>query len=230
MIRITLIELVLVATPFVLFFLYRTIIGAKRAEHGGTLNETPYQILFFAGAAFSLVALIALRIGGEPAVAIGTLLLTLVVLIFSPVVGAVRYFVRGVLFVFGVRTDPDSNIERILDLGFEGYERLLGDDLPADLRARSFFGNSTGAGDITWTRVSDIQITGTVNGQIAVTLDLVAPATIAAGATDANTQVTMTLSQEFQNTFGDDAQTLLNLGSVQVIASAKEDGTPTSYR
>ena len=34
----------------------------------------------------------------------------LVVLIFSPVVGAVRYFVRGVLFVFGVRTDPDSNI------------------------------------------------------------------------------------------------------------------------
>ncbi|SFS09478.1 HlyC/CorC family transporter [Yoonia litorea] len=34
----------------------------------------------------------------------------LVVLIFSPVVGAVRYFVRGVLFIFGVRTDPDSNI------------------------------------------------------------------------------------------------------------------------
>jgi Mg2+/Co2+ transporter CorB len=36
--------------------------------------------------------------------------IALVVLIFSPVVGAVRYFVRGVLFVFGVRTDPDSNI------------------------------------------------------------------------------------------------------------------------
>jgi Mg2+/Co2+ transporter CorB len=36
--------------------------------------------------------------------------ISLVVLLFSPVVGAVRYFVRGVLFVFGVRTDPDSNI------------------------------------------------------------------------------------------------------------------------
>ncbi len=34
----------------------------------------------------------------------------LIVLVFSPVVGAVRYFVRGVLFLFGVRTDPDSNI------------------------------------------------------------------------------------------------------------------------
>ena len=33
-----------------------------------------------------------------------------VVLIFSPIVTAVRYFVRGVLYVFGVRTDPDSNI------------------------------------------------------------------------------------------------------------------------
>ena len=36
--------------------------------------------------------------------------IALIVLVFSPVVGAVRYFVRGVLFVFGVRTDPDSNI------------------------------------------------------------------------------------------------------------------------
>jgi len=32
------------------------------------------------------------------------------VYIFSPMVAAVRYLVRGVLFVFGVRTDPDSNI------------------------------------------------------------------------------------------------------------------------
>jgi Mg2+/Co2+ transporter CorB len=36
--------------------------------------------------------------------------ISVVVLLFSPVVGAVRYFVRGVLFLFGVRTDPDSNI------------------------------------------------------------------------------------------------------------------------
>ena len=34
----------------------------------------------------------------------------LVVVLFSPLVNAVRYFVRGVLYVFGVRTDPDSHI------------------------------------------------------------------------------------------------------------------------
>ncbi len=34
----------------------------------------------------------------------------LIVLVFSPIVAAVRYFVRGVLFVFGVRIDPNSNI------------------------------------------------------------------------------------------------------------------------
>ncbi len=33
-----------------------------------------------------------------------------IVLIFSPIVTAVRYLVRGVLYLFGVRTDPDSNI------------------------------------------------------------------------------------------------------------------------
>ncbi|MFO8125612.1 HlyC/CorC family transporter [Yoonia sp.] len=33
-----------------------------------------------------------------------------IVVLFSPLVAAVRYLVRGVLFVFGVRTDPDSNI------------------------------------------------------------------------------------------------------------------------
>ncbi len=33
-----------------------------------------------------------------------------VVRIFAPIVSAVRFFVRGVLFLFGVRTDPDSQI------------------------------------------------------------------------------------------------------------------------
>lgn len=33
-----------------------------------------------------------------------------IVVIFSPIVSAVRFFVRGVLFMFGVRTDPDSQI------------------------------------------------------------------------------------------------------------------------
>ncbi|MDX8352052.1 HlyC/CorC family transporter [Cognatiyoonia sp. IB215182] len=36
--------------------------------------------------------------------------ISFVVLVFSPIVTAVRYLVRGVLYVFGVRTDPDSNI------------------------------------------------------------------------------------------------------------------------
>ncbi|MFU8823129.1 HlyC/CorC family transporter [Yoonia sp.] len=34
----------------------------------------------------------------------------LIVLVFSPIVTAVRFLVRGVLYMFGVRTDPDSNI------------------------------------------------------------------------------------------------------------------------
>ncbi|ARU00708.1 HlyC/CorC family transporter [Yoonia vestfoldensis] len=33
-----------------------------------------------------------------------------IVLIFAPAVTAVRFLVRGVLYLFGVRTDPDSNI------------------------------------------------------------------------------------------------------------------------
>jgi Mg2+/Co2+ transporter CorB len=33
-----------------------------------------------------------------------------IVLVFSPMVTAVRFLVRGVLYLFGVRTDPDTNI------------------------------------------------------------------------------------------------------------------------
>ncbi|MEL6682314.1 MAG: HlyC/CorC family transporter [Pseudomonadota bacterium] len=36
--------------------------------------------------------------------------ISFIVLVFSPIVTAVRYLVRGVLYVCGVRTDPDSNI------------------------------------------------------------------------------------------------------------------------
>ena len=36
--------------------------------------------------------------------------ISVIVFAFSPIVAAVRYLVRGVLFLFGVRTDPDSNI------------------------------------------------------------------------------------------------------------------------
>ncbi|TCS61160.1 Mg2+/Co2+ transporter CorB [Primorskyibacter sedentarius] len=37
-------------------------------------------------------------------------IIRLVILVFSPVVAAVRWLVRGVLRVFGVKTDPDSHI------------------------------------------------------------------------------------------------------------------------
>ena len=36
--------------------------------------------------------------------------IALVILLFAPIVSAVRYLVRGVLFLFGVRTDPESQI------------------------------------------------------------------------------------------------------------------------
>jgi len=36
--------------------------------------------------------------------------IAVIVLLFSPIVAAVRVLVRGVLFMFGVRTDPDSQI------------------------------------------------------------------------------------------------------------------------
>ena len=45
------------------------------------------------------------KVAARVAVPIG-----IIVLLFSPIVSAVRFFVRGVLFLFGVRTDPDSHI------------------------------------------------------------------------------------------------------------------------
>jgi Mg2+/Co2+ transporter CorB len=91
--------------------------------------------------ATSLATALFTRLFGESGVALATLVMTLLVLIFaevlpktyaitnaepaasrvapvigvvvrvfSPVVGAVRWLVRGVLRVFGVQTDPDSHI------------------------------------------------------------------------------------------------------------------------
>lgn len=91
--------------------------------------------------ATSLATAVLTKLFGQNGVAVATLVMTLLVLIFaevlpktlaitypeavaarvarpigvivflfSPVVSAVRYLVRGVLFIFGVRTDPDSNI------------------------------------------------------------------------------------------------------------------------
>ncbi|NBD28983.1 MAG: DUF21 domain-containing protein [Alphaproteobacteria bacterium] len=41
--------------------------------------------------------------------------ISIVVTVFAPVVGAVRLLVRGVLRVFGVKTDPDTNILAVRD-------------------------------------------------------------------------------------------------------------------
>ena len=67
-------------------------------------------------------------------------IIRLVILVFSPVVSAVRSLVRGILWIFGVRTDPDSHILAVreeimgaITLGHEGgavekedRDRLLG--------------------------------------------------------------------------------------------------------
>src|SRR5690606_26646165 len=58
MIRITFVELALVATPFLLYFLYRGLVGARRTEAGEAIDETPYQVLFLAGSAVALVSLV----------------------------------------------------------------------------------------------------------------------------------------------------------------------------
>ena len=84
----------------------------------------------------------------ERAAALVSRPISLVVLLFSPVVTAVRYFVRGVLRLFGVQIDPDSNILAVreeiagaLQLGHsegvvekEDRDRILG---ALDLRERA---------------------------------------------------------------------------------------------
>ena len=81
---------------------------------------------------------------------------------------------------------------------------------------------NTAAGDISWVRVDDTTIEGSVDGQVVVTLELNAPASITNGTSDA-AEVTMTLSEEFDNLFGDNAETVLNLGYIGVVAS-EDDG------
>ena len=128
--------------------------------------------------AASLATALFTRVFGESGVALATLVMTLLVLVFAevlpktyaitnaeqaaslvsrpigvlvmlfaPIVNAVRYFVRGVLRVFGVRIDPDSNILAVreeiagaLQLGHsegvvekEDRDRILG---ALDLRER----------------------------------------------------------------------------------------------
>ncbi len=58
MFRMTLIELGLAATPFVLFFAVRAIIRSRRRVVGEDLNDAPYQILLMIGATLAVGALV----------------------------------------------------------------------------------------------------------------------------------------------------------------------------
>ncbi len=68
MLRITIIEILLLSVPFILFFTYRAVVGARRRAAGAPIDETPYQLLFLAGALLSIALLVGgvLLRGGQP--------------------------------------------------------------------------------------------------------------------------------------------------------------------
>lgn len=57
MTRLLLIQILLLATPFILFVIYRLFVASRRRALGRNINETPYQFLLFIGAASALGAL-----------------------------------------------------------------------------------------------------------------------------------------------------------------------------
>lgn len=66
MIRITLLEISLLAAPFLLYFIYRALVARSRAgAPDGTVNETPYQVLFLAGSAVALASLVTVVLLGR---------------------------------------------------------------------------------------------------------------------------------------------------------------------
>ena len=88
--------------------------------------------------------------------------------------------------------------------------------------------NGTGGQDIFWQLVSPTQIKGFLDAghtQLAVTLDLSAPASIAAGATG-NVTVTATLSDNLQHVLANGAQ-ISSIGSVGVVATDTDGDTTT---
>jgi hypothetical protein len=88
--------------------------------------------------------------------------------------------------------------------------------------------NGTGGQDIFWQLISGTQIKGFLDAGsslLAVTLDLVAPASIAAGATG-NVTVTATLSDNLQHVLGNGAQ-ISSIGSVGVVATDTDGDTTT---
>ena len=88
--------------------------------------------------------------------------------------------------------------------------------------------NGTGGQDIFWQLVSPIQIQGFLDAGhtlLAVTLDLSAPASIAAGATGTVT-VTATLSDNLQHVLANGAQ-ISSIGNVGVVATDTDGDTTT---
>ena len=88
--------------------------------------------------------------------------------------------------------------------------------------------NGTGGQDIFWQLVSPTQIKGFLDAahtQLAVTLDLSAPASIAAGATG-NVTVTATLSDNLQHVLANGAQ-ISSIGNVGVVATDTDGDTTT---
>jgi VCBS repeat-containing protein len=88
--------------------------------------------------------------------------------------------------------------------------------------------NGTGGQDIFWQLVSPTQIKGFLDAghtQLAVTLDLVAPDSIAAGATG-NVTVTAILSDNLQHVLGNGAQ-ISSIGNVGVVATDTDGDTTT---
>src|SRR4029077_26512 len=88
--------------------------------------------------------------------------------------------------------------------------------------------DGAGGQDIFWQLVSPTQIKGFLDAGhslLAVTLDLSAPASIAAGATG-NVTVTATLSDNLQHVLGNGAQ-ISSIGSVGVVATDTDGDTTT---
>ena len=97
---------------------------------------------------------------------------------------------------------------------------LLGTDLLADTNT----GGESG-GEVTWTLSNNDQtLTGTVGGVTMVTLALTPPTSIAAGQTD-TVSVTLTLADNPDNPFANNAELLLDLGDIVVRASELPNDT-----
>ncbi|WP_046863564.1 DUF5801 repeats-in-toxin domain-containing protein [Microvirga massiliensis] len=125
-----------------------------------------------------------------------------------------------------IGSDPDSTAE-VDDA--PGLSFTAGSDDLVSFRFAGLTGlvtdlNGDGNQDIWWVRVSDTQINGYLDvghTQLAVTLDLTAPARIAAGATDIAT-VTVTLSDSLPHATAQQAQ-ISTIGSV-VVEATDTDG------